>query len=102
MASGNGDKPKKTSKGKSSSAKSSGVNFNETIGGGSRNKVKGSCEDGNLRACKSKVAKTPKFSATGKQHNLGLVKSKPAKQAKPTAAQKKAAKNNRPSNPRFL
>lgn len=100
---GGGDDPKKKkAKKKVSSATSTGVNFNETIGGGSRNKTKGSCEDGNLRACKSEVAKTPKFSAKKKRHNLKLVKAKPEKEEKLTKEQKEAAKNRRPANPRFL
>ena len=97
---GGGDDPKKK-KNKSKPAKNTGVDFNQQL---SKNvsSVKGSCEDGNLRACKSKVAKTPKFKAKGKQHNLRLVKSKPVEEPKMTSEQKKAAKNRRPANPRFL
>jgi hypothetical protein len=92
----NGDPKKKKSSGSSSGA----ADLNKTTA--KQKKVRGSCEDGNLMACKTKVAKTPKFSATSKQSSLGLVKSKPKKEQKPTREQKQRAKNNRPSNPRFL
>jgi len=95
-----GDDPKKK-KNKSKPAQNSRVDFNQQLSKNVRS-VKGSCEDGNLRACKSKVAKTPKFKAKGKQHNLRLVKSKPVEEPKMTSEQKKAAKNRRPANPRFL
>ena len=95
-----GDDPKKK-KNRSKPAQDTGVDFNKQLSG-NVSSVKGSCEDGNLRACKSKVAKAPKFKAKGKQHNLRLVKSKPVEEPKMTSEQKKAAKNRRPANPRFL
>jgi len=92
----NGDPKKNKSGGSSSGA----ADFNKTTA--KKKKVRGSCEDGNLKACKTKVAKTPKFSATSKRSSLGVVKSKTQQPQKKTRSQKQSAKNNRPSNPRFL
>lgn len=97
---GGGDDPKKK-KSRSKPAQDTGVDFNQQLSG-NVSAVKGSCEDGNLRACKSKAAKAPKFKATRKRHNLRLVKSKPVEEPRMTREQKKAAKNRRLSNPRVL
>jgi len=95
-----GDDPKKK-KNRSKPAQDTGVDFNKQLSG-NVSSVKGSCEEGNLRACKSKVAKAPKFKAKGKRYRLRLVKTKPVEEPRMTREQKKAAKNRRPATPRIL
>lgn len=58
--------------------------------------LKGSCEDGNLRACKTKVKKTPKFNPNkSRLSKKKLVKAKKEKQPE-------QSNQERYSNPRFL
>jgi hypothetical protein len=85
-------KKKRYRGGKSSDAS---ADFNTTVGSKS---IKGSCEDGNLRACKTKVVKKKSFNPSKRVVAKGrLVKSKKEepKQAPPNSTGKF-------SNPRFL
>lgn len=81
----------------------------------SDNGVKGSCEAGDLRACKTEVKKTPKFNPNKKRISKGrLVGAKAIKKAKrqeerqnkKEQRQKKREQRNkrsvRPQNPLFL
>lgn len=59
--------------------------------------IKGSCEAGNLRACKSKAAKVKPFSHKKKRLKGRLVKSKEEKNEQPIENS-----SGRHANPRFL
>ena len=99
----NGD-PEKRKKGKK------GSNAEGTDKG-----VKGSCEAGNLRACKTEVKKTPKFNPNKKRISKGRLvgakainkrKRQEERQKKKEQRQKKKEQRNkrsvRPQNPLFL
>ena len=64
--------------------------------------IKGRSSDAVKARTSSQRKKSLSSFATGKKHNLKLVKSKPVEEEKLTKEQKKAAKNRRPANPRFL
>lgn len=89
----NGDKkPGSYGGGKSSNAS---VDFNKTS---ERKGTKGSCESGDLKACKTKVVKKAKFNPSkGTVAKGRVVKSKPE-----APAEKKANSTGQHSNPRFL
>ena len=79
-----------------------GINFNTQT----KNCVKGNCEDGTLRATKSKVTKTKPFSTKGLPKGTSYNKMMRKKKRKARKEQKRIKKipGNAPSyaNPRFL
>lgn len=91
------DDKKKKKKVRSRGEKSSdaSADFNSQL---RRKGTRGSCEEGNLRACKSDVSKTKKFNPSKSViSKRRLVKSKPQEEKKPTPNS-----TGKFSNPRFL
>jgi hypothetical protein len=91
----NEDDPKKKKRYRGGKSSDASVDFNVTRG---RKSTMGSCEDGDLRACKTKVVKKKKFNPSKGVLSKGrIVKSKPEEEKKPTPNS-----TGKFSNPRFL
>jgi hypothetical protein len=95
---GDPDKKKKRQQKRAAKKNGSLTVSNSVLMNSSTPETKGSCEDGNLRACKTKVKVAPKFNPKKRKiSKKRLVKSKKEKPEK-----QKQTNQERYSNPRFL